>query len=137
MVVVVTCEERGGNGRQAISVSPMLTIVFALAAIFLAPPHVFISLFSDMDARKLKEGPVLKYKTGFLSNKFKKHHLVLFSDSRLCWYEEKVIFLFSSLVKNSVLGRQKAERQCPIERCYAIHLCWIDDRPNARLVNNF
>ena len=59
---------------------------------------VFILVILDMDCRKLKEGDVLKYKTGFLSNKWKKHHLVLFSDSRLCWYEDKVPFQLTKKV---------------------------------------
>uniref|UniRef100_A0A1I7XIS0 PH domain-containing protein n=1 Tax=Heterorhabditis bacteriophora TaxID=37862 RepID=A0A1I7XIS0_HETBA len=42
-----------------------------------------------MESRKLKEGEILKYKSGFLSNKWKKHHAVLFSDSRFCWFAEK------------------------------------------------
>ena len=47
-----------------------------------------------MDARKLKEGEVLKYKSGFLGGKWKKHYAVLFSDSRFCWFEDKVGILF-------------------------------------------
>ncbi|CAB3398068.1 unnamed protein product [Caenorhabditis bovis] len=43
----------------------------------------------DMDIRKLKEGDILKYKSGFLGSKWKKMHAVLFSDSRFCWFEEK------------------------------------------------
>ncbi|KAJ1362208.1 hypothetical protein KIN20_021677 [Parelaphostrongylus tenuis] len=42
-----------------------------------------------MDARRVKEGDILKYKSGFLSNKWKTYHAVLFSDSKLCWYDEK------------------------------------------------
>ncbi|EYC13806.1 hypothetical protein Y032_0042g540 [Ancylostoma ceylanicum] len=42
-----------------------------------------------MDARRLKEGDIMKFKSGFLSNKWKTYHAVLFSDSRFCWYDEK------------------------------------------------
>ncbi|VDM56647.1 unnamed protein product [Angiostrongylus costaricensis] len=42
-----------------------------------------------MDARRVKEGDILKYKSGFLSSKWKTYHAVLFSDSKLCWYDEK------------------------------------------------
>lgn len=41
------------------------------------------------DIRKLKEGPILRYKSGFLSNKWKLNHAVLFSDSRLEIFDEK------------------------------------------------
>uniref|UniRef100_A0A0K0FTQ9 PH domain-containing protein n=1 Tax=Strongyloides venezuelensis TaxID=75913 RepID=A0A0K0FTQ9_STRVS len=41
------------------------------------------------DIRKLKEGPILRYKSGFLSNKWKQNHAVLYSDSRLEIFDEK------------------------------------------------
>ncbi|CAJ0943001.1 unnamed protein product, partial [Mesorhabditis belari] len=42
-----------------------------------------------MDIRKLKEGEVMRFKKQLLGSKWKKNHLILFSDSRLCWYDEK------------------------------------------------
>uniref|UniRef100_W6NC48 Pleckstrin homology domain containing protein n=1 Tax=Haemonchus contortus TaxID=6289 RepID=W6NC48_HAECO len=44
---------------------------------------------SDMEPRRLKEGDIMKYKTGFLGSKWKTYHAVLFSDSKFCWYDEK------------------------------------------------
>ncbi|CAJ0589510.1 unnamed protein product [Cylicocyclus nassatus] len=46
-------------------------------------------MYRYMDPRRVKEGDVMKYKTGFLSNKWKTYHAVLFSDSKFCWYDEK------------------------------------------------
>lgn len=43
-----------------------------------------------MDTRRLKDGEILKWKSGFLSSKWKSYYCVLFSDSRLCWYDDKV-----------------------------------------------
>ncbi|KJH50954.1 PH domain protein [Dictyocaulus viviparus] len=42
-----------------------------------------------MDARRVKDGDVMKYKSGFLGSKWKIYHVVLFSDSKLCWYDQK------------------------------------------------
>lgn len=42
------------------------------------------------DVRKLKEGEVMRYSKGFLGGKWKKTHAVLFSDSNLCLFDEKV-----------------------------------------------
>ncbi|CAG9534203.1 unnamed protein product [Cercopithifilaria johnstoni] len=39
--------------------------------------------------RKLKEGEVLRYKSGFLSKKWKECWAVLFSDSEFVWYDKK------------------------------------------------
>ncbi|CAL2042989.1 unnamed protein product [Caenorhabditis brenneri] len=41
------------------------------------------------DVRRLKDGDILKYTSGFFSSKWKKVYAVLFSDSRLVWFEEK------------------------------------------------
>uniref|UniRef100_A0A1I7UAV6 PH domain-containing protein n=1 Tax=Caenorhabditis tropicalis TaxID=1561998 RepID=A0A1I7UAV6_9PELO len=41
------------------------------------------------DIRRLKDGPILKYTSGFFSSKWKTMHAVLFSDSRLVWFEQK------------------------------------------------
>ncbi|CAI5452926.1 unnamed protein product [Caenorhabditis angaria] len=43
----------------------------------------------DPDVRRVKEGDFLKYKPGFFSSKWIKMHGVLYSDSRLAWFEEK------------------------------------------------
>lgn len=43
-----------------------------------------------MDARKLKEGTIMRYKTVLLGKKWKECHAVLFSDSSFCWYDKKV-----------------------------------------------
>ncbi|KAK5969928.1 hypothetical protein GCK32_010919, partial [Trichostrongylus colubriformis] len=45
---------------------------------------------ADMEPRRTKEGDIMKYKTGFLGSKWKSYHAVLFSDSKFCWYDEKV-----------------------------------------------
>jgi len=45
--------------------------------------------YPAMDARKLKEGKLLKYKSGFLGGKWKNVHAVLYSDSTFTWYDEK------------------------------------------------
>ncbi|VDN06610.1 unnamed protein product [Thelazia callipaeda] len=39
--------------------------------------------------RKLKEGHILHYKSGFLSKKWKDSWVVLFSDSEFVWYDKK------------------------------------------------
>lgn len=60
--------------------------------------HFLSFLFdSEMSSfqRKLKEGEVLRYKSGFLSKKWKECWAVLFSDSEFVWYEKKVTSFFS------------------------------------------
>ncbi|KAI6189922.1 PH domain-containing protein [Aphelenchoides bicaudatus] len=42
-----------------------------------------------MDARKLKEGELKRFKSGLLSNKWKDCHVALFSDSTLAIYDKK------------------------------------------------
>uniref|UniRef100_A0A915ECB4 PH domain-containing protein n=1 Tax=Ditylenchus dipsaci TaxID=166011 RepID=A0A915ECB4_9BILA len=42
-----------------------------------------------MDVRKIKEGSLQRFKTSFLSNKWKDCYAILFSDSALCIYNER------------------------------------------------
>lgn len=41
------------------------------------------------DIRRLKDGEILKYSSGIFSSKWKKMYAVLFSDSRLVWFDQK------------------------------------------------
>ncbi|CAD6196423.1 unnamed protein product [Caenorhabditis auriculariae] len=101
----------------------------------------------DMDSRKLKEGDVLKYKTGFLGSKWKKFHLVLFSDSMLCWYDErgdrkpKGSILLKDVVPYICVGlmtdRMPTKRpQCP-EGHSVHHLVGVGMDPRAETVHWF
>ncbi|VDN26573.1 unnamed protein product [Gongylonema pulchrum] len=50
----------------------------------------FISKRRPMaESRKLKEGEILRYKSGFLGKKWKECWAVLFSDSELVWFDKK------------------------------------------------
>ena len=42
----------------------------------------------------MKDGDILKYKTGFFSKGWKNYHCNLMSDSQLCWYDDKVVRRF-------------------------------------------
>lgn len=56
----------------------------------------FTVMFSDSgrgDIRRLKDGEILKYTSGIFSSKWKKMYAVLFSDSRLVWFENRVSFI--------------------------------------------
>uniref|UniRef100_A0A914Q7G0 PH domain-containing protein n=1 Tax=Panagrolaimus davidi TaxID=227884 RepID=A0A914Q7G0_9BILA len=42
-----------------------------------------------MDSRKLKDGPLKRYKSGLLGSKWKDCYAVLYSDSTLSWFDER------------------------------------------------
>lgn len=50
------------------------------------------TLFSVTTARKIKDGELLRYKTGFFGSKWASCYMVLMSDSRLLLFNNKVSF---------------------------------------------
>lgn len=81
-----------------------------------------------MDVRKLKEGTLKRFKSGFFDDKWKDCHVALFSDSTLAVYDKKVGSIRQVNRTLNVSGRFKGRRTIFIEGYRPLHMHWPDDR---------